>query len=146
MNWLIDTNVISETKRRRPSENVLEWIRSSQLSQLFTSKMNLAELAYGASTVSDILKRRDLEHWIETIVRPWFAGRIFEIDENILLRWRIITRDRELAREPSPGVDLLIAAVAQEHQLGIVTRDTVPFVACGLPVLNPWTGERFNGA
>lgn len=146
MNWLIDTNVISETKRRRPSENVLEWIRSSQLSQLFTSKMNLAELAYGASTVSDILKRRDLEHWIETIVRPWFAGRIFEIDENILLRWRIITRERELAREPSPGVDLLIAAVAQEHQLGIVTRDTVPFVACGLPVLNPWTSERFNGA
>lgn len=146
MNWLIDTNVISETKRRRPSENVLEWIRSSQLSQLFTSKMNLTELAYGASTVSDILKRRDLEHWIETIVRPWFAGRIFEIDENILLRWRIITRERELAREPSPGVDLLIAAVAQEHQLGIVTRDTVPFVACGLPVLNPWTSERFNGA
>ncbi len=146
MNWLVDTNVISETKRRRPSENVLEWIRSSQLSQLFTSKMNLAELAYGASTVSDILKRRDLEHWIETIVRPWFAGRIFEIDENILLRWRIITRERELAREPSPGVDLLIAAVAQEHQLGIVTRDITPFVACGLPVLNPWTGERFNGA
>jgi len=146
MNWLVDTNVISETKRRRPSENVLEWIKGSQLSQLFTSKMNLAELAYGAGTVSDILKRRDLEHWIETIVRPWFAGRIFEIDENILLRWRIITRERELAREPSPGVDLLIAAVAQEHQLGIVTRDIVPFVACGLPVLNPWTGERFNGA
>lgn len=146
MNWLVDTNVISETKKRQPSENVIEWIRGRQLSQLFTSKMNLAELAYGANKVSDILKRRDLEHWIETIVRPWFAGRMFEIDENILLRWRIITRERELAREPSPGVDLLIAAVAQEHQLGIVTRDTAPFVACGLPVLNPWTGERFNGA
>ena len=146
MNWLVDTNVISETKKRLPSEPVVDWIKTSQLSQLFTSTMNLAELAYGANKVLDILKKRDLERWIETIVRPWFAGRVLEIDENVLLRWRIITRDRELAREPSPGVDLLIAAVAQEHQLGVATRDVAPFVVCGLPVLNPWTGDRYNGA
>jgi toxin FitB len=146
MNWLIDTNVISETRKRQPSENVMAWISSAVLSNLFTSSMNLAELLYGANKVEDVLKKRDLEKWIEAIVRPWFIGRILEVDESVLLRWRIMSRARELAREPAPGADLLIAAVAQEHRLGVVTRDVVVFVACGLPVLNPWTGERFNGA
>jgi toxin FitB len=145
MNWLIDTNVISETKKRHPDDHVQKWIESVQLSQIFTSAMNIAELVYGANNVQDVLKKRDLDQWIDTIVRPWFAGRLLEIDENTLLRWRIITRQRELARQASPGVDLLIATVAQEHRLGVATRDVVPFVACGLPVLNPWTGERFNG-
>jgi toxin FitB len=146
MNWLIDTNVISETKKRHPDGHVQKWIESVQLSQMFTSTMNIAELVYGANNVKDVLKKRDLDQWIDTIVRPWFAGRLLEVDENILLRWRIITRKRELAREPSPGVDLLIAAVAQEHRICVATRDVVPFIACGIPVLNPWTGERFNGA
>jgi toxin FitB len=86
MNWLIDTNVISETKKRHPDGHVQKWIESVQLSQMFTSTMNIAELVYGANNVKDVLKKRDLDQWIDTIVRPWFAGRLLEVDENILLR------------------------------------------------------------
>ncbi len=49
-------------------------------------------------------------------------------------------------RLPAPAVDLLIAAVALEHGLKVATRDTELFVGTRVPVLNPWTGERFNGA
>ena len=146
MNWLLDTNVVSETRKPKPASEVVGWIAATPLSQLYTSTINIAELIYGAHTITDILKKRVLDQWIDFTVRPWFAGRLLEVDENVLLRWRIISRERELAREPSSGVDLLMAAVALEHGMGVVTHDVAPFVACHLPVFNPWTGERFNGA
>ena len=146
MNWLIDTNVISESRKLRSSEAVANWIASVPLSQTFTSAMVLAELVYGAALVEDVLKRIALQKWIDDVVRVWFTGRILEIDEATLVRWRIIRQRMERMGKPAPAVDLLIAATAMERELTVATRDTAPFVACGLPVLNPWTGERFNGA
>jgi toxin FitB len=146
MNWLIDTNVISESRRAKPSQAVAQWIASIELRQSFTSDMVLAELVYGAALVDDIPKRMALQSWIDGVVRIWFHGRILPIDEAILVRWRVIRREREVLKEPAPAVDLLIAATAIENGLGVATRDTAPFVATGLPVLNPFTGERFNGA
>ena len=108
--------------------------------------MNIAELHYGALIHPDHIMRVEIASWVERSVKPWLGGRIFEIEENILVNWRILARQREQARQPAPPVDLLIAAVATTHELGVATRDVTPFVSCGLPVLNPWTGERFNGA
>lgn len=146
MNWLIDTNVISESRRPRPSESVARWIASIELSQSFTSAMVLAELVYGTALVEDILKRNALHAWIDGVVRNWFHGRILEIDEATLVRWRIIRQKLEKQGKPAPAVDLLIAAAAIENGLGVATRDTGPFVAAGVATLNPFTGERFNGA
>lgn len=146
MNWLIDTNVISESRRSKPTPAVAQWISSIALTQSYTSAMVLAELVYGAAVVSDISKRLALQEWIEDAVRPWFDGRILAIDEATLVRWRILRRGAELGKQPAPAVDLLITATALEHGLSVATRDTAPFVAAGLPVFNPWTGERFNGA
>lgn len=146
MNWLIDTNVISESRRARPSQAVAQWIASIELRQSFTSSMVPAELVYGAALVDDIPKRMALQTWIDDVVRRWFHGRILAIDESILMRWRVIRREREVPREPAPAVDLLIAATAIENDLGVATRDTDPFVAAGLPVFNPVIGERYNGA
>ena len=146
MNWLLDTNVISETHKLKPSVAVVAWIASAPLSQLHTSAMNIAELIYAAGKQDDVLKRRSLDEWIEKSVRPWFVGRILDVNENGLLRWRILMRERESLREPAPAVDLLIAAVALENNMAIATCDVVPFATCGVPILNPWTGERFNGA
>lgn len=146
MNWLFDINVISESRRKKPSETVARWIASIELRQSFTSAMVLAELVYGAGLVDDVLKRMALQKWIDETVRSWFHGRILETDEAILLRWRILRQKMEKLGKPAPAVDLLIAAAAMENGLGVATRDTAPFVACGLPVLNPFTGERFNGA
>jgi predicted nucleic acid-binding protein len=146
MNWLIDTNVISESRRSNPAPAVAQWISSVALGQSYTSAMVVAELVYGAAMATDISKRLALHEWIENIVRPWFDGRTLAIDEGTLVRWRILRRDTEARKQPAPAVDLLIAATALEHELVVATRDTAPFVGAGIPVINPWTGERFNGA
>ncbi len=144
--WLLDTNLLSETRKKKVNGGVADWLASIANEQICTSTMNLAELAYGANVARDELLQIEINTWIETELRPWLAGRIFAVDENVLLRWRVLSRARESRREPAPPVDLLIAAVAQENGLHLATRDTGPFVACGVPVLNPFTGERFNGA
>jgi toxin FitB len=146
MNWLLDTNVISETKKSKKSPDVMSWVTAAPLASLFTSSLNMAELSYGAARLVDIPKRREIETWIAQIIRPWFVDRTIEINENILVRWRVLTRQLDISGKPAPAADLLIAAAAFENRLGVATRDTVPFVACGIPTLNPWTGERFNGA
>ncbi len=144
--WLLDTNVISETRKPQPSREVAAWIAEIDNDRLYTSAMSIAELRYGAGQLSDQLLQVEISNWIEKTVRPWFDKRIFHADENVLLNWRILSRRSQLTRNPTPPVDLLIAAVAHSHGLVVATRDVAPFVACGLPVLNPWTGERYNGA
>jgi toxin FitB len=144
--WLLDTNVISEARKPRPSQVVAAWISNIEIECLCTTAVCIAELKFGAKLHPDQLVQADISDWIEHSLRPWFGNRIFPVDENVLLNWRILTRKNQLARHPTPPVDILIAAVAYSNDLAIATRDVLPFVACGAPVFNPWTGERFNGA
>jgi toxin FitB len=145
MRWLLDTNVISEIRRPRPSRQVETWLASLKKGESLISILNIAELKYSAMSHPDIVKGQELLIWIDSYVRHAFAGYILNIDELVLFRWRVIAREREIRREPAPAVDLLLAAIAIENRIGVATRDIAPFVACGLPVLNPWTGECFNG-
>ena len=144
--WLLDTNVISETRRPRPSPAVQSWIESLDIEQVCTASIVIAELRYGTLTSRDELQRLEISIWIDQLIRPWFGDRIYPVDESALLNWVVDARRLQQAREPAPPVDLLIAAVAKTSALGVATRDVKPFVSTGVPVLNPWTGERFNGA
>jgi toxin FitB len=146
MKWLLDTNIISELRKPHPNDSVLIWYRTINVGQMYTSSLNIAELVYGAEMQKDLIKRRELLRWIDEDVRKLMAGRTREISEAILVRWRIVTRETEVKKEQGPATNLLIAAVALEHGLKVATRDVFPFIAAGVPTLNPFTGERFNGA
>jgi toxin FitB len=144
--WLLDTNVLSESRKAKRSPEVTNWIGQIEIAKLFTSVVTIAELRYGAGLQSDQLAQVEIFNWIDSKIRPQFLGRILGIDENVLLNWRILSRRNQVSKSSAPPVDLLIAAIAHTHGLKIATRDVAPFVACGIPTLNPWTGERFNGA
>jgi toxin FitB len=144
--YLLDTNVISEMRKTSRSVEVVAWIGKQEVLQLFTSDVTMAELCFGAELVDDLVKRQKLKEWIAEIIRPWMHGRILKVTEDVLVQWRIMSRHMKKVHRFSLEADLLIAAVAFESDLVVVTRDHNPFVMCGIPTLNPWTGERFNGA
>jgi toxin FitB len=144
--YLLDTNVISEMRKTSRSVEVVAWIGKQEVLQLFTSDVTMAELCFGAELVDDLVKRQKLKEWIAEIIRPWMHGRILKVTEDVLVQWRIMSRHMKKVHRFSPEADLLIAAVAFESDLVVVTRDHNPFVMYGIPTLNPWTGERFNGA
>ena len=144
--WLLDTNVISELKKLAPNPNVLTWVGERARTALYTSSVNIAEIRFGIISQSEPIRRQRLQAWLNELVRPLFEDRVLEAAEDSLLQWRVLVDRAGRNRQPAPSADLLIAAIASINGLPVATRDVLPFVAAGVPVLNPWTGERFNGA
>lgn len=146
INWIVDTNVISEQNRKNPNTNVLSWLGDTPFASIFTTEVTLAEIRYGIEIQTDAEKAAGIQTWLDRKVRPIFSDRVLRVNEGVLVRWRLLSRKLQQSRKPTPPTDLLIAAIAIENSCGIATRDVDPFLATGIPTINPFTGERFNGA
>ena len=146
INWIVDTNIISEQNKRNPNSNVIDWLGRIPFASVFTTEVTLAEIRYGIAIQNNPVKAAGLQIWLDQKVRQTFFGRVLTVDENVIVQWRILSRKVQQQRKPTPPVDLLIAAIAIENTCGIATRDVEPFLATGIPIYNPFTGERFNGA
>ena len=63
------------------------------------SSVTFAEIRFGIGRLRDLDRRNELEHWLETELRPWFGGRVIEIDEGVILRWRqLVEEGRKVGR------------------------------------------------
>lgn len=138
MAWLLDTNVLSELRRTRPNERVVSFVAGCRLDELYVSVVTLAEIRFGIEQVSDTEKRTELSGWLERNVRPLFAGRILDLSENVLLRWRLLVEEGRKSGHTFSQPDLMIAATALEHGLTVVTRDLSEYEKARVQVLNPW--------
>jgi toxin FitB len=132
--YLLDTNVISETRKSRPDAGVVAFLSAAGSNELFLSVLTLGELRKGVA-----LKRRvdesaatELGVWVEGIVTN-FADRILPVDSAIALRWGELSASRSL-----PVIDMLIAATALSRGLTLVTRNIWDFEVSGAPLLDPW--------
>jgi hypothetical protein len=144
--WLLDTNVVSELKKPRPSRVVLDWMRAAGSANLFLSSITFAEIRFGIELQHDPNARLRLASWLSTAIRPMFEGRIYAVSEDVLLEWRLMGESLARQKRTVPEPDLLLSAQARRHRLKIASRDIKHIKVTGVPVLNPWTGERFNGA
>lgn len=136
--WLLDTNVISELRRQRPSARVRSFIAGQQLEDLFVSTVTFAEIRYGIETVGDPVQRAELNDWLLHRVRPMFDQRVLEVSEDVMFKWRLLVEDGRKVGHTFSQPDLIIAATALQHGLTVVTRDTGDFKLARVPLLNPW--------
>jgi toxin FitB len=146
MKWVVDTNVISELKRPSPNAAILEWYGSVSMESIYTTVVNISEIRAGITALQSVAHAAELSTWLATVIRPFYQGRILEANEGAFVRWHQIRQLMQARQLPNPPVDTLIAAIAIENNACVVTRDVKGFVATGVPLLNPFTGERFNGA
>jgi predicted nucleic acid-binding protein len=137
--WLVDTNVLSELRKPRCNPGVRRWVAAQPIATLFVSCVSLAELRFGIEKL-DLGNgfRAELDAWLTQEIRPWMAGRVLDIDETIVLRWRWLVDAARAKRFTPTQPDLFIAATALQHNLGIVTRNVADFEAAGVAVMNPW--------
>ncbi|MEI5681000.1 MULTISPECIES: type II toxin-antitoxin system VapC family toxin [unclassified Mesorhizobium] len=134
--YLLDTNVISELRRReRANRQVLAWADTMSPVQFFLSAITVLELEYGALLVErrDALQGASLRNWISGTILPQFEGRILPVDTTVALRCAALH-----VPDPRPERDSLIAATALVHGLIIVTRNTSDFQPTSAPLFNPW--------
>jgi toxin FitB len=135
---LLDTNVISEPLRMNGDPKVVAWIDAQVLETLYLSTISLAELRYGIAALADGKRKESLRASLDQRVLPMFDSRILAFDVESSDAYAVL---RVRARVTGKGIgtaDAYIAAIAAARGFTVATRDTSPFQAAGVPVINPW--------
>lgn len=136
--WLLDTNILSELRKPKPSQKVALFVKKQSLDSLFVSTVTFAEIRFGIEMVADPGQRADLTDWLTHRVRPMFEGRVLAISEDIMVKWRLLVEAGRKAGHTFSQPDLIIAATALHHNLTLATRDTEDYRRTGARLLNPW--------
>lgn len=137
---LLDTKVVSEPLRPEPNVRVINWLDAQLLETLYLSAMTVAELRAGVALMPAGQRRDKLNGYLEKSVLPPFAGRVLAFDLACTNAYAQVLATARRAGSGIGTADALIAAVAAANGLIVATRDTSPFEAAGLIVINPWEG------
>ena len=135
MSYLVDTNVLSELRRREPDPGVLDWFAARPATSLYLSVLTLGELRKGVEGLSAGERRLRLLDWLEVELPAFFTGRILAVNLAVADRWGRLQAE---AQRPLPVIDSLLAATALERGLALVTRNSRDFRFPGLEVIDPW--------
>ena len=135
--YLLDTNVLSETRRKKADPGVMAFLQSVDSASLFLSVLTIGELRKGVAAKmlrdSDPATAKSLASWVEGL-EFGFADRILGIDAATARLWGDWSGNR-----PRPVVDTLLAATAVQHGLIFVTRNTRDVEGIQVKLHNPWT-------
>jgi hypothetical protein len=134
LTYLLDTNVVSETRRRVPDANVLYWLGRVDQNDLHISVLTLGEIKKGIEKrrASDAIAAASLDHWLRGL-EVMFADHIIPIDATIAMTWGELA-----ARETLPVIGSLIAATAKARDLTVVSRNVSDIARAGVAVIDPW--------
>jgi len=135
VNYLIDTNIISEIRKKRSSDrSVAAWYASIKDDEMYLSVLVAGEIRKGIELARrhDPAKATALERWLKE-VDVAFGDRMLPIDRAITDEWGSMS-----AKRPIPVIDGLLAATAKVHGLILVTRNDAHVTELGAQVLNPF--------
>jgi toxin FitB len=133
--YLLDTNVISETRKSRADAGVMAFLSAADSAGLYLSVLTLGELRKGvaAKRRTDPSAGEQLGLWVDGIEAN-FADRLLSVDVQTARLWGELSASRSL-----PAVDTLIAATAIDHGLTLVTRNIRDIELTGVSLVDPWT-------
>lgn len=136
---LLDTNVVSESLRPKPDGTVLGWLDAQELGTLYLSAVSVAELRAGVAVLPAGKRKSVLREGLEERILPLFTGRILPFDYECTSAYAELTESARSSGVAVAVADGLIAAVAKTNHMAVATRDTTPFAAAGVSVINPWS-------
>ena len=138
MNFLLDTNVLSEVQRPAPDLKVLGWLDAVDEDRVFISVVSIAELRRGVALM-DAGRRRDaLAAWLTDDLPARFTGRMLPIDRAVAEHWGDLMAQSRRSGVALSVMDGFFAATARAKDLTLVTRNVRDFASFGLALLNPW--------
>jgi predicted nucleic acid-binding protein len=135
---VLDTNVVSEPRRRRPNAGVQAWFAAQDPGRLFVTATVIGELAAGIAAMPRGRRRVAFEDWLRDLVGTRFAGRVLAYDADAALIYGgLVAAARAQGRTPPIG-DAQIAAVARREGMAVATRNGRDFESLGVVVVDPW--------
>ncbi|MBE9051274.1 type II toxin-antitoxin system VapC family toxin [Nostocales cyanobacterium LEGE 11386] len=139
MTYLLDTCLISELVAKQPNQQVLDWLDAQVSETLYLSVITIGEIAKGISRLTDSQRKESLTKWLNETLPNRFEHRILSIDVSTMVLWGNLVGQLEQNGRPLPVVDSLIAAIALQNSLSLVTRNEKDFAGTGVVIINPWS-------
>ena len=142
---VLDTNVLSEPMKTNGDPAVAVWLDCQVRENLYLTAINLAELRLGIELMPLGMRRSSLEARLGAVIQSFGDARMLSFDAPAARQFAILVARARLAGHAIAVADGQIAAIAATRGFAVATRDTAPFVAAGIPVINPWTTPASTG-
>ena len=139
--YLLDTNVVSELRKRKPHQGVVAWIQAAPEESLYVSAVTVGEIQAGIEITrqQDAEKAKEIEHWLDSVAQSY---GVISADGAIFRRWaQLMHRQSNQHLE-----DALIAATALVRGLTVVTRNVDDFEPFGVTLINPFAATASTGS
>ncbi|MCZ7592664.1 MAG: type II toxin-antitoxin system VapC family toxin [Kiritimatiellae bacterium] len=134
---ILDTNVVSEAMKPVPDARVVAWLNEQSADTLYLSSITLAELLFGIGALPAGKRKRLLNRALEQLL-DLFNGRVLSFDVDAARHYADLA---VLARSKGRGLPIpggYLAAIAVSRGFVVASRDTAPYEAAGVSVINPW--------
>jgi toxin FitB len=135
---ILDTNVLSEPLRPAPDPAVIGWLDKQVIETLYLTTISLAEIRYGIAALPVGRRRQSLHDRFEGDVVPLFVGRTLTFDADASRAYASLRATAPSVGLHVGGFDALIAGIAASRSMAVATRDTAPFVAAQVRVIDPF--------
>jgi toxin FitB len=141
VSYLLDTNVVSEIRKKAPDPGVSAWFASVPDDELFLSVLVVGEIRQGIERLArrDLVQAEIFEQWLSRLVHA-YGDRIVPITARVVEAW-----GRLNVPDPVPVVDGLMAATALVHNWTLVTRNVDDVASTGARLLDPFARESQTG-
>lgn len=137
---VVDTNVVSEAIKPEPNAAVHNWFNEQVAQTLYLSSVTLAELFFGVEVLPDGRRKTGLRQAVEGLLAV-FDERVLPFDTDAARHYAELAVKARMEGRGFPTPDGYIAAIAASRGFIVATRDTAPFEAAGLTVINPWNHQ-----
>jgi hypothetical protein len=135
---ILDTNVVSEPMKVNADPAVAAWLDRQAAETLYLTAVSLAELLVGVETMPAGKRREGVGAALGELLSRLFGARILPFDENAARAYATLVARARANGCALSAADAEIAAIATVKGFTVATRDTAPFVAAGVPIVDPW--------
>ncbi len=138
MSFLLDTNVVSEWLKPRPSPAVVSWLADVDEDETFLSVVTITELRYGIERMAPSARKTRIDNWLQQELLVRFDGRVLPVDLAIADQCgHLVARCETLGRPIEPR-DAFIAATSEVYGMTLVTRNVSHFQPAVKALFTPW--------
>lgn len=135
---IVDTNVVSEALKLQCDPGVLTWLDEQPADTLFFTSTSYSEILIGIAVLPAGKRRNVIYKEMQELLITLFADRVLPFDQSAAVAYSALVSAARAKGKAISMADGQIGAVAHAHGFIVATRDTAPFLAMGLQVINPF--------
>ncbi len=135
---IIDTDVVSELVKRRPSPDVVAWLATQDPAALHLTSISLGEIDLGAHACPDPARRERLLAWCDALEGVMFKDRILAFDATCARAWGRLAMTARERKRTIEWRDWQVASIAVRFGARLATRNAQHFQELGIDLINPF--------